>query len=207
MSDLSIAAEDNFERKRIKVLDVEMAYIDEGEGDPIVFLHGNPTSSYLWRNIMPYCEGLGRILAPDLVGMGQSDENPEGSYRFVDHFKYLSAWFDAVGITQNAIIVIHDWGSGLGFHWANQHRKSVKAIAFMEAIVTSFPTWNDFPAHLHDPVGRLRSAQGEQMVLQEGFKNLNKWFKIRKRCECDANKVPMILEGLSLSLIMPYDYN
>ncbi len=168
MSDLSISAEDNFERKRIKVLDVEMAYIDEGEGDPIVFLHGNPTSSYLWRNIMPYCEGLGRILAPDLVGMGQSDENPEGSYRFVDHFKYLSAWFDAVGVTQNAIIVIHDWGSGLGFHWANLNREKVQGIVYMESIVRPV-TFDEWPESARGIFQGMRSPKGEELVLERNF--------------------------------------
>jgi haloalkane dehalogenase len=91
----------------MKVLDTEMAYIDEGEGDPIVFLHGNPTSSYLWRNIIPEVEGLGRCLAPDLVGMGQSGKSPSGSYRFVDHARYLDAWFDALEL-QNVTLVIHD---------------------------------------------------------------------------------------------------
>ena len=137
MSESAISAKDPYTRHRVPVLDSEMAYIDEGEGDPIVFLHGNPTSSYLWRNIMPHVAGLGRILAPDLIGMGQSGKNPAGAYRFVDHYRYLEAWFETVGVTENVILVIHDWGSGLGFNWAYQQRqaKRVQGIAYMEAIV------------------------------------------------------------------------
>ena len=118
-----ISAIDPFERKLIAVLDSEMAYIDTAvSGDPIVFLHGNPTSSYLWRNIIPHVMDYGRCLAPDLIGMGESGKNPAGSYRFVDHSRYLDAWFEAVGLTENVTLVIHDWGSGLGFHWANRNR-------------------------------------------------------------------------------------
>jgi haloalkane dehalogenase len=98
-----------------------MVYIDTGTGDPVVFLHGNPTSSYLWRNIIPYVEGLGRCLAPDFVGMGDSGKNPAGSYRFVDHARYLDAWFDTLEITEKVTLVMHDWGSALGFYWAHRH--------------------------------------------------------------------------------------
>src|SRR4029453_5315127 len=104
-----------YPRKRVAVLDTEMSYVDVANGDPIVFLHGNPTSSYLWRNVIPHVAGLGRCLAPDLVGMGDSGRSPGGSYRFVDHARYLDAWFEALGLT-NVTLVVHDWGSALGFY-------------------------------------------------------------------------------------------
>lgn len=170
MSQQTISAADPYERKRVAVLDSEMAYIDIGEGDPIVFLHGNPTSSYLWRNIMPYLEGMGRCLAPDLIGMGQSGKNPSGSYRFVDHYRYLDAWFDAVGVTENAVLVVHDWGSGLGFNWAYQHRAShrVQAIAYMEAIVRPV-SWAEWPDSARGIFQGMRSPKGENLVLERNF--------------------------------------
>jgi haloalkane dehalogenase len=109
-----MTASDPHPRKRIAVLDTEMSYVDVGEGEPIVFLHGNPTSSYLWRNIIPHVSDIGRCLAPDLIGMGQSGRSPTYSYRFVDHARYLDAWFDAMNLSK-AILVVHDWGSALGF--------------------------------------------------------------------------------------------
>lgn len=168
MSELEISAEDNFERKRIEILDSEMAYIDEGEGDPLVFLHGNPTSSYLWRNIMPHCSGLGRILAPDLIGMGSSGENPNGSYRFVDHYPYIEAWFEAVGITKDVVLVVHDWGSGLGFHWANQNREKVQGVVYMEAIVRPL-SFADWPEAARGIFQGMRSPKGEELVLERNF--------------------------------------
>ena len=162
-----ISAEDRYPRQRTKVLDTEMAYVDTGgDGDPIVFLHGNPTSSYLWRNIIPYCEPLGRCIAPDLVGMGQSGPNPSGSYRFVDHYRYVDAFLDAIGANQNVTFVIHDWGSALGFHWGNQHRDAVKGLAFMEAIVMPV-TWGDWPEAARRVFQGMRSEAGEEMVLEK----------------------------------------
>jgi pimeloyl-ACP methyl ester carboxylesterase len=116
-----IGAADPHPRRRVRVLDTEISYVDTGRGDPIVFLHGNPTSSYLWRNIIPYVARLGRCLAPDLVGMGRSGPSPTGSYRFVHHARYLDAWFDALGLTRDVTLVVHDWGSALGFHRAARH--------------------------------------------------------------------------------------
>src|ERR1700722_17197707 len=113
-----------------------MSYVDVGQGDPIVFLNGNPTSSYLWRNIIPAVSNLGRCLAPDLIGMGQSRALPYGAYRFVDHARYLDAWFEALNLTSNVTLVLHDWGSALGFYRAMRHPEQVRAIAYMEAIVT-----------------------------------------------------------------------
>ncbi len=168
MSQQPISATDPYTRKRIAVLDTEMAYIDTGHGDPIVFLHGNPTSSYLWRNIIPYLESLGRCLAPDLVGMGQSGKNPSGSYRFVDHYRYLDVWFEAVGATENVILVLHDWGSALGFHWAYKHRQQnrAQAIAYMEAIVRPI-TWVEWPEPARNIFQAMRSPAGEEIVLQK----------------------------------------
>ncbi|MEL6497625.1 MAG: haloalkane dehalogenase [Planctomycetota bacterium] len=154
------------------VLGKRMAYIDVGSGDPIVFLHGNPTSSYLWRNVMPHLEGRGRLIAIDTIGMGDSekleDTGPE-SYSLAESSAYTFALLEQLGVNESVTLVLHDWGSGVGFSWAYQNPDKVKAIAFMEAIVTPFPTWDEFPAHLHGPIGRLRSSEGEQMVLDDNF--------------------------------------
>jgi haloalkane dehalogenase len=152
----------------VRVLDTEMSYVAAGEGSPIVFLHGNPTSSYLWRNIIPHVAGLGRCLAPDLVGMGASGRSPTGGYRFADHSRYLDAWFDSLGLTTNVVLVLHDWGSALGFHWASRHPERVQAIAYMEAIVQP-RRWDDFPAGRDGIFRSLRSAQGECLVLEDNF--------------------------------------
>ncbi len=161
-----ISAVDLYPRKHIAVLDSDMAYVDTGAGDPIVFLHGNPTSSYLWRNVIPHVEKLGRCFAPDLIGMGDSGKNPSGSYRFVDHSRYLDAWFDALGITQNVTLVIHDWGSALGFYWAQRHPDRVKALVYMEAIVQSL-RWEDWPEAASNIFKVFRSPAGEEVVLQK----------------------------------------
>lgn len=165
MSQEEISAADPFERQRVAVQDSEMAYIDTGgEGDPIVFLHGNPTSSYLWRNIIPHLTLSGRCLAPDLIGMGQSGKNPAGSYRFVDHARYLDAWFDALNL-KNVILVVHDWGSGLGFHWAHRHPNRVKGIVYMEAIVQTIDSWEAWPEGARRIFQGMRSPAGEEIVL------------------------------------------
>ena len=163
-----IAAADPYERKRIPVLDSEMAYVDSGQGDPIVFLHGNPTSAYLWRNVIPHCQDLGRCLAPDLIGMGQSEPNPAGSYRFVDHYRYLNAWLEKVGVTENVVFVVHDWGSALGFHWAYTHPQQVRGIAYMEAIVRPI-SWDEWPESARGIFQGMRSPKGEELVLERNF--------------------------------------
>lgn len=168
MSELEISAADPFKRKRIKVLNSEIAYIDEGEGSAILFLHGNPTSSYLWRNIMPYCKGLGRILAPDLIGMGESGGNPDGSYRFVDHYKYLEAWLDAVDVGDDVILVVHDWGSALGFHWAYNHPERVQGLVYMEGIVRPLSI-SEFPEAARGIFQGMRSPKGEELILERNF--------------------------------------
>ena len=105
-----ISAAGPYPRRRAPVLDTELAYVDAGAGDPVVFLHGNPTSSHLWRNVIPHVEHLGRCLAPDLVGIGDSCKAPPGSYRFADHVRYLDGWLDALGLVRNVTLVMHDWG-------------------------------------------------------------------------------------------------
>src|SRR5437660_12831719 len=117
----TISADFPFTLKSVEVHGARMTYVDEGRGDPIVFLHGNPTSSYLWRNIIPYLTGLGRCLAPDLIGMVQSGKSPAGAYGFLDHARYVDAWFETLGLTSNVTLVLHDWGSALGFHRAARH--------------------------------------------------------------------------------------
>lgn len=166
MSDSSISAVDPYERHRLSILDSEMAYVDTGTGDPIVFLHGNPTSSYLWRNVIAQVEGNGRCLAPDLIGMGQSGKNPAGSYRFVDHARYLDAWFGALGLAENVTLVMHDWGSGLGFYWAHRHPQRIKALVYMEAIVQPV-TWDHWPQQARSIFQAMRSEAGEEIILQK----------------------------------------
>ena len=154
------------EKHRIEVLGSEMAYVDVGEGDPIVFLHGNPTSSYLWRNVIPHVADLGRCIAPDLIGMGDSNKVPGLEYRFIDHRWYLDAFLEAVGVEDGVTLVVHDWGSALGFDWANRHRGAVAGIAYMEAIVRPV-AWSDWP-ELSKPIFQaMRSSSGEEIVLEK----------------------------------------
>lgn len=163
-----ISANDRYLRQRVDADGVEMAYIDAGGGDPIVFLHGNPTSSYLWRNIIPRLVPLGRCLAPDLVGMGDSGKAPDGSYRFADHQRYLDRWFDSVLPDGPVTLVVHDWGSALGFHWARRHPDRIKGLAYMEAIVQPV-TWADWPEQARQVFQGFRSPAGEEMVLEKNI--------------------------------------
>jgi haloalkane dehalogenase len=167
-----IAVQAKYAKKRIKVLDRKMAYVEAGEGDPIVFLHGNPTSSYVWRNVIPHLVSHGRCIAPDLIGMGDSDKLPNSgpdSYRFVEQRRYLGSLLEALGVRENVILVLHDWGSGLGFDWANHHREAVKGIAFMEAIVGP-QGWDHWDIMKMRPyLEALRSDAGEEMVLKDNF--------------------------------------
>ena len=155
-------------KSRVAVLDTEMAHIDRGTGDPIVFLHGNPTSSYLWRNVIPHLENLGRCIAPDFVGMGDSAKAGDGSYRFTDHARYLDQWFHVLGIDRNVTLVVHDWGSALGFHWAHRHPDRIKAIVYMEAIVRPL-TWEEWPEQSRRIFQGMRSPDGEGMVLERNL--------------------------------------
>jgi haloalkane dehalogenase len=159
--------EKNYTKKKIEVLDYRMAYVDEGDGDPIIFLHGNPTSSYLWRNIIPYLTGLGRCIAPDLIGMGDSEklaESGPGTYRFITHRRFLDAFLDELAIEKNVVLVGHDWGSALAFDWAYRHPDKVAAIVYMEAIVQPL-NWSDWPEEAVNIFKRLRSAEGEEIIL------------------------------------------
>jgi len=168
MSKTTISAEDRLPRRRIPILDTEMSHVTVGHGHPIVFLHGNPTSSYLWRNVIPHVSDLGWCLAPDLVGMGQSGPSPAGAYRFRDHSRYLDAWFDALGLHETITLVLHDWGSALGFYWASRHHERVHAIAYMESMVRP-RQWNELPSSRAPLFRDLRSERGEHMILDENF--------------------------------------
>ncbi len=167
-----ISAETRYSKKFVDVNGKRMAYVDEGEGDPIVFLHGNPTSSYLWRNVMPHLAGQGRLIAPDLIGMGDSDKldspGPD-SYTFVEHRGYLDGLLEAIGMTGNAVLVIHDWGSALGFDWANRHRNAVQGIAYMEAIVKPIDSWEIWPDNARNIFQGFRSEAGETLVLEKNI--------------------------------------
>jgi haloalkane dehalogenase len=165
MTPAAISADDPHERRRLKVLDSEMAYVDTGRGRPVVFLHGNPTSSYLWRNVIARVAPHARCLAPDLIGMGDSGKAPAGSYRFVDHARYLDAWFEALAL-RDVVLVVHDWGSALGFHWARRHPDRVRGVAYMEAIVRPV-TWDEWPEAGRKIFQAMRSPAGEEMVLQK----------------------------------------
>lgn len=164
---MPIAADFPFPKQRIEVLGRTMAYAEAGVGDPIVLLHGNPTSSYLWRNVVPHLVGLGRCIVPDLIGMGDSDKLAESgpdSYTFVEHRRYLDALLDALDIGERVTLVVHDWGSALGFDWANRHRDRVAGIAYMEAIVRPV-TIDEWPEAARQVFQAMRSRTGEAMVL------------------------------------------
>jgi haloalkane dehalogenase len=146
-----------------------MAYIDEGKGDAVVFQHGNPTSSYLWRNVMPHLYGLGRLVACDLIGMGGSDKLDDSGpdrYHYGEQRDYLFALWDELDLGDRVIFVLHDWGSALGFDWANRHRDRVAGIAYMEAIAMAI-AWSDFPGPMRQIFQGFRSPEGESMVLEQ----------------------------------------
>ena len=158
-------------KKTIKVLGKKMAYVEMGAGEPIVFLHGNPTSSYLWRNVMSRVVDLGRCIAIDLIGMGDSDKLDDPGpdrYTFVEHSRYLDAALDALGVAERVALVVHDWGSALGFHWANRNRDAVRGICYMEAIVRPI-SWEEFPEAARRMFEGFRSPAGEQMVLERNL--------------------------------------
>jgi haloalkane dehalogenase len=164
---VTISAADTHPRKRVAVEDSEMSYVDTGGDGPIaVFLHGNPTSSYLWRNVIKEVAPGARCLAPDLIGMGDSGESSSG-YRFVDHRRYLDAWFDAIVGDKPVFLVIHDWGSGLGFHWARRHPEQVKGIAYMEAIVRPLESWDSWAEPARKIFQAMRSPAGEEIILEK----------------------------------------
>ena len=158
-------------KKAINVKGKSMSYVDEGEGDPIVFLHGNPTSCYLWRNVMPHLMGRGRLIAPDLIGMGDSDKLDDSGperYDFFEHRDYLDGFLAGVGVRENVKLVVHDWGSALGFHWAHRHPDAIRGIAYMEAI-TKPMSWDEFNQAARPVFEGFRSSAGESMVLEKNI--------------------------------------
>ena len=149
-----------------------IAYIEAGEGDPIVFLHGNPTSSYLWRNVIPELEGSGRCIAPDLIGQGDSEALPAGDgddrYSFEVAYQYLDGLLSAIGADQNVTLVIHDWGSALGFYWAKNHPHALRGIAYMEGITMPLE-WEDWPEGARGIFQGFRSPKGEDLILERNM--------------------------------------
>ena len=161
----------SWNKKYIDVLGKQIAYVEMGEGDPIIFQHGNPTSSYLWRNILPQLQRLGRCIAMDLIGMGDSEKlEDEGNmtYSYNTHKKYFDGFLDAIGVESNATLVIHDWGSALGFDWANDYPEKVKAICYMEGIVRSME-WEDWNEDAKGIFQGFRSPAGEEMILEKNL--------------------------------------
>jgi haloalkane dehalogenase len=161
----------SWNKKYIDVLGKQIAYVEMGEGDPIIFQHGNPTSSYLWRNIMPQLQSLGRCIAMDLIGMGDSEKLEDKgnmTYSYDTHKKYFDGFLDAIGVESNATLVIHDWGSALGFDWANEYPQKVKAICYMEGIVQSME-WEDWNEDAKGIFQGFRSPAGEEMILEKNL--------------------------------------
>ena len=164
-----IASDERYAKKYAEVKGLRMAYVEAGAGDPIVFLHGNPTSSYLWRNVMPHLEGLGRCIAPDLIGMGDSDKLPDSgpdSYRLVDHIEYLGGLLEALGVSQKVLFVAHDWGGPLAFDWMRRHDGAAKGVAYMETIVKPM-SWDGWPDQARQLFQAFRSPAGEEIVLEK----------------------------------------
>jgi len=154
-----------------KVLGKRMAHVEAGKGDPVLFLHGNPMSSYLWRDVMAAMEGSSRLIAPDLIGMGDSDKLDDPglkSYRFADHSTYLDAWIEAVIPDGKITLVVHDWGSALGFHWAHRNPQRMRGIAYMEAIVRPM-AWEEWPGAIRPLFQAMRSEAGEEMILEKNI--------------------------------------
>ena len=166
-----ISADERYQRQRATVNGHAMAYVEAGGGDPIVFLHGNPTSSYLWRNVIPHLEALGRCIAPDLIGMGDSDKlEPSGPdrYTLAEHQRFLDGFLEAVGAADKVVFVVHDWGSALGFDWSFRHPDRVRGLAYMEAVVMPV-TWDDWPEAARQVFQGFRSPAGESMVLEKNI--------------------------------------
>jgi haloalkane dehalogenase len=167
-----ISAEERYIKHEVMIHGRKMAYVDEGVGDPILFLHGNPSSSYQWRNVIPHLVKMGRCIAPDLIGMGDSDKLVDSgplSYRLIEHRKYLDAFIDSLDLQGPITLVIHDWGSALGFDWAYRHPHAVRAIAYMEAFVTTINSWDEWPKEAVTLFQTIRSNAGEEMVLDKNF--------------------------------------
>ena len=168
---MGISSDFKYSKSFMTINGKNLAYVDSGEGDPIVFLHGNPTSSYLWRNVMPHLKGMGRLVAPDLIGMGDSDKldnSGPGRYTFIEHAEYLYALFDELNLN-NVTLVIHDWGSALGFNWAALNPDKIKSIVYMEAITGPIESWDDWPEQARNIFQLFRSDAGEELILEKNF--------------------------------------
>lgn len=156
-------------KKTTKVLGVPMAYVEHGRGDPIVLLHGNPTSSFLWRHVVPELAEVGRCIAPDLIGMGDSAKIAHGkdAYRFRTHAEYLEAFLDVAGVAgEDVVLVGHDWGGPLLFDWGRRHSSTVRGVAYMETLITPL-TWDDWPEESRNIFQAMRGEAGEEIVLQK----------------------------------------
>lgn len=189
---------------RVDVLDSHMSYYDSapesnGEDEVVVFLHGNPTSSYLWRNVIPFVEGNARCLAPDLIGMGESGKSSNDSYRFIDHYRYFEAWMDRMNLPKKVTVVCHDWGSGLVFHWCHMHPDRVRALVHMESVVMPSTSWKQWPLLPKKIFQSLRSEAGEKMILKRNFfvERMLPENTIRKlkSVEMDAYRHPFLKKG------------
>ncbi len=183
----SISTDFPFESRFLEVKGSKIHYIDEGEGDPILFLHGNPMSNYLWRNIIPYLTKQGRCIAPDLIGMGKSSK-PDIDYGFQDSFEYLDSFIKKLEL-KNITLVLHDWGSGMGFHYANLNRKNIKAIAFMEAMYDA-PTTHDMPASIRMAINMMRTPGLGWVMVQVANVFINKMIQdmiLRKMTKTEMN--------------------
>ena len=157
-----------YESHYVEVLGSKIHYVDEGGGDPVLFLHGNPSSSYLWRNVIPHLRPLARCIAPDLIGMGKSDK-PDIEYRFFDHVRYVEGFIEQMGL-RRITLVIHDWGSALGFYYAIRHEENIKGLAFMEAIIMPVPSWELFPEASRDLFQGFRTPEvGWDMIVNKNI--------------------------------------
>ncbi len=166
-----ISSEERFSKKQASILGSQISYVEEGSGDPIVFLHGNPTSSYLWRNVIPFALNLGHCIAPDLIGMGDSQKlanSGPSSYTLREHRRYLDTLLAYLEVNENVTFVVHDWGSALGFDWANRHREQVKGLVYMESLVYPLE-WEDWPEVARNVFQGFRSPGGESMILEKIF--------------------------------------
>jgi len=169
MSEISTA---ELPKQFVEIQGKRMAYAELGSGEPVVFLHGNPTSSYLWRNIMPHVSDTHRAIAPDLIGMGDSDKLDNSGpdrYRFVEHREYLNDFLDAVVPEGQITLVIHDWGSALGFDWAHRNPDRIKGLCFMEAIVGPVRSWDHWPDNAREIFQTMRSPAGEELILKKNL--------------------------------------
>jgi len=166
-----VLSDARYRKNYAEVMGHRMAYTEAGAGDPIIFLHGNPTSSYLWRNVIPHLEEVGRCIAPDLIGMGDSDKlsnSGPNSYKLVDHIAYMDGLLEALDVTKNVTFVVHDWGGPIGFDWLRRHASIARGVAFMETIVTPM-SWDSWPDAARQLFQAFRSQAGEEMILEKNI--------------------------------------